>query len=327
MSVEPSRNVEPYDTLFLVNPNANNGKVKDLWKKLHKKIYTGAPNLEAMGRINCHVTESAEEAIASCRKGILQGVKKIIAVGGDGTIHNVLRGMITDGDLTNHAIEFGIMPLGACNDFAMNLDLKVKILQEALEQLATGPSKAIDVGRVTYTTDDGDLEEDYFLNMVSIGLSAEVAKNLNLKNKKFTSLNYLNSLRKTWKTYKNPVILFAQSCEDAKDQITSVKTAVIANGRYSCDEWMLAPVAELDDGKFDITIIEKIKKTGILNMKNTAKKGGLLDQDGIIAFTAEKLRVSSINKENVTIEINGYTPGKLPASFDFLPSRLRVITG
>ncbi|MEC7838486.1 MAG: diacylglycerol kinase family protein [Chlamydiota bacterium] len=322
-----SMGIEPCDTLFLVNPNANEGKARKIWEKLSQKIYTGAPGLNEMHTIRCVVTQSSEEAISTCRDAVNTGVKKVIAVGGDGTIHTVIHGLISNGDLTNPEIEFGIMPLGNCNDFSLNLNLKTKSLSEALEQLASGPTKPVDIGRVTYTRSNGDLGDEFFLNMVSIGLSAEVANELNTKKKKFTTFNYLKSLKKVWKDYHPPEILFNFDQGATEQFQCSVKTAVIANGCFSCDGWKLAPDALLDDRLFDITVIEKMKLNDILTLKGKTKKGSFVHNEGVTTLTANKIRVSSPDQRNLTVEINGYTPGSLPATFEFLPNQLKVITG
>ncbi|KAK3194732.1 hypothetical protein Dsin_026042 [Dipteronia sinensis] len=164
-SISPRRR----NLVFIVNPLGANGKTGKEWKKL-------LPYLRSRLDTNCNVCESftsgPSHAIDITREAIREGADAVIAVGGDGTLHEVVNGFFWAGrPVTNHDREsahstaLGLIPLGTGSDFARTFGWK-NDPHEAIERLAKGIRSRIDVGVIS---GEGG-EAHYFINVADIHL-------------------------------------------------------------------------------------------------------------------------------------------------------------
>ncbi len=161
----------------------------------------------------------------------------IYSVGGDGTLNDVING------LSGGRAYLGIIPCGSGNDFIRNIDLQ---------------TKDIDLGKVN---------DRYFINIVSFGIDAEVASKVNQLNKNGGSKHvYPKGIIKTFPKFKSPSIIL----EDEQKDITILS---ICNGSYYGNGIKLAPHANIDDGQFDLYLVEKLTKLEILYLFSKLLKG------------------------------------------------------
>ncbi|MGB9856630.1 MAG: diacylglycerol/lipid kinase family protein [Dictyoglomaceae bacterium] len=215
----------------LVNPIANHGKGKKLFSYI-KGLFEGE-------RFNFDIefTKGKEETMRQVENALEKGADVVVAAGGDGTVNEVVNGLKGRGIL-------GILPIGRGNDIALSLKIP-KNLEKAVKILKNGKYFKMDLGLV-----DGR----YFVGITGMGFDAEVnitANNIKLKG----PLGYIISVFTTLRKYK------AKECEISFDGVNwkgKVTLVAIGNTKNYGGGMKILPNSQLDDGYFDICVIEKV---------------------------------------------------------------------
>ena len=224
--------------VFIVNPVSGRGKAL--------KVSLGIKKICEEEKLDyeIHYTNGPKDATRIAKK--VKGSKNIIySVGGDGTLNEVLNGVIGTKNM------LAVIPAGSGNDFYRTLS---KMDDEM---------PLIDVGKVN---------GKYFLNVVSIGIDAEVAKNAEVMKrlKVPTSQIYNASIVYTFFKYKFKDIEFSVDNTRSKNKCTIL---TICNGKMYGGGYKIAPEALLSDGYFDVYIVDKISKPTLPFLLGKLKKG------------------------------------------------------
>ena len=208
--------------VFIVNPFAGGGKSLKILNKI--KEVCNKENIDYIVRF----TKAPNDATKIAREyENLGGI--IYSVGGDGTMNEVLNGIVGSKNL------FGILPAGSGNDFH-------RVLM-AMDEI----SPTIDIGKIN---------DRYFINIACIGIDADVANNVSImkKTKIPASQIYNISILYTFFKYKYKDLEFNLNNSQIKDKFTLL---AICNGKYYGGGYKIAPNAELSDGLFDIYFAKK----------------------------------------------------------------------
>ena len=225
--------------IFIVNPISGKGKTLKAVDRIKKVCEE--ENLD----YEIHFTEYPKDATKIARK--YRFTKNIIySVGGDGTLNEVLNGIVGTKNL------LGVIPSGSGNDFYKTLS---KIDEEY---------PVIDIGKVN---------DRYFINIISIGIDAEVANNVSLMKKRKVPTNqiYNASLIYTFFKYKyKDIELLIDEKEQKKGKCTIL---TICNGQVYGGGYKIAPSAKLTDGYFDVYYVEKVNKPQLPSLINMLKQG------------------------------------------------------
>ncbi len=208
------------------------------------------------------------------------GYELVIAVGGDGTVHEVVGGLVAAaGDGT--AGTLGIIPLGTGNDFIKVLDVP-KDWRAACAKIAEGKTRRIDVGRVN---------DSIFNNNVGIGFDAQVGiEAQKIKRLRGTAV-YMAALARTMLlSYSTPSVTIQLDGETIEQRITLL---TIGNGRCSGGAFWLTPDALLDDGVFDVCIARGLSKPQILALVPFVMKGTHTKKSSVRMARAARISVHS----------------------------------
>ena len=170
----------------------------------------------------------------------------VVAVGGDGTINEVMNGLV--GGKTS----LGIVPVGTGNDLIRAIPVPVNI-EEAIDCLIAFQTKKIDIGKAW---------NRYFCNGLGIGFDAWVVKStLSVKKLRGTAI-YLYSVLKTIRTYEPPLVRLRYNDVDRSERFYLI---TVGNGISLGGGFKLTPMAVIDDGLFDLTIIRDLKKREVIH--------------------------------------------------------------
>lgn len=256
---------------FIVNPFSGGKEGKKTRKNLAEiSNYLSEKNID----YNFYFTERKGHAIEITRDLIKNGATNIVAIGGDGSLHEVLNGF---DNFENCA--FGIIPSGTGNDFATAMGLPTNAIEALKIILETKPKY----------TDFIQLPNVRCLNISGVGMDVEVLK-LYEQLKKKTKFGYTKCLIKT--LFKFKPINFNAYFDGDKQNFTSY-IACIANGTMFGGGLKICSIAKQDDGLLDFVAIGNMNKLSLINAFIKLKKGSLLKHKKIIHKTAKEITIES----------------------------------
>ena len=304
-------------TVLIVNPKSQGGRLGKRWTEIGETIGRAFPFEPA-------ITEGPGDATRLTREALRGGAERVVAIGGDGTINEVVNGFFDDaGAAIAPEASLGIIPFGTGGDFRRSVSLPTE-LADAAAVIAANHRRKIDVGRLEYTTMAGAPAARMFVNIASFGVSGVVDRLVNESGKKLGRLAFaVATARATW-SYTNQRV---QLVFDGTDRVeATINTVAIANGRYFGGAMMVAPNAELDDGAFDVVAMGDFGFGDLVKSGRRLYKGTHLTMDKVTARRARTVDAEPIDpKAVVELDVDGENPGKLPARFALVPSALWVV--
>lgn len=303
-------------TVVVVNPKSQGGKLGARWHEVSETLSRAFPFDEAM-------TTGPGDATRLTREALRAGAERIIAIGGDGTINEVVNGFFENGLAIAPEASFGVIPFGTGGDFRKTLKMPTEIT-DAAAVIASNQRTKIDVGKLEFTTMAGTPATRMFVNIASFGVSGVVDRLVNESGKKLGRLSFMYATaRATW-SYKNQRV---QLVLDGKDRVeATINTVAVANGRFFGGGMMVAPNAEIDDGQFDVIAIGDLGFRELITSGQRLFKGTHLTMDKVTARRAKVVEAEAIDPGAVVeLDVDGENPGKLPARFEIVPAALWTV--
>jgi diacylglycerol kinase (ATP) len=200
----------------------------------------------------------------------------IIVAGGDGTIHEVVNGMV------GGSAALGFVPIGSGNDFVRMMHIPHD-LSEAVDVIRTGRQITIDVGQ---------LGDEFFPNGIGVGFDAWVVKE-SLKIKRLRGIfMYLYAVLKTVFRYKNQTVTISVNGKSLEEDIFLV---AIGNGKSMGGGFLLNPTAEINDGQLDICIIRGLKFREIFMHLPKALSGSHVHLEQVEVVRSDKIDINAPN--------------------------------
>lgn len=299
--------------LIIVNPKSGRGLTEQKWASITVRLR------RHLGAFDTQFTAGVGDGIRIAEEEARRGRRRIIAMGGDGTISEVVTGILKSGT----DAEFGVLPRGTGGDFRRSLDLPAD-LEEAARKIVEGKPHPMDVGRIQYLDHEGGDFVRYFVNSASFGASGKVAGEANRSSKRLGgTITFLKATLKTTLTYDNPDVYL--TVDDGERARMRVITVFVANGRYTGGGMKVAPAAKLNDGLLDVVTVGDFKVPEILVKSHHLYSGTHLKLDKVSFTRAKKVYAEPAHpEEHVLLEVDGETPGRLPATFDILPNALSI---
>lgn len=257
-----------------------------------------------------HATEIVQEAITEDWDGIL-------SMGGDGTHNEVLNGFFDEnGALLRENLALGILPAGSGGDFARMI-YPTRDPIKAVKNLRNHKIQNIDVGHCRLLSEK---KSRCFLNLASLGMSAEVVRNANRGRKLFGGrITYHLGVLKTALSYKqHPIQL---KVDQNTVQSDKTRMIAIANGRFAGGGMMLAPNSSFQDGLLDVVIVGEMSGLATLFHSTKLYKGKHLALKQVDVFQGVDIHAEQTapDQGTVYVELDGEEVGQLPARFEILP--------
>jgi len=237
----------------------------------------------------------------------------VVAVGGDGTLNEVVNG------IAGRDVELATIPLGTGMDFGRTYGIPTKF-DAAVRVALEGEVRTIDAGRVTYRTWGGDPAERFFANVSSVGMSGAVAQRANGMSKllggKVTFFYALTRVFLEWQNTEVTVQL------DDTERHGRMHDVIVANGVWHGGGMKLAPDAAPDDGQFDVVLIGDVSKIDFLTTAPKIYKGKHVHHPKVEVLRSRRVEVDA--PVPLPIELEGEQVGTTPAAFSVVPGALRV---
>jgi diacylglycerol kinase (ATP) len=306
------RGSNPALVAAIINPAAGRGEAAAVWMKIRHHLKEP---------VETHETKAPGHASELTAQAIKRGVHTIVAVGGDGTINEVINGFFERGELISDRAALGIVPHGTGSDFIRMLRLP-EDKAEAAALIQNGNSRSMDLLKVRYTSLDGTLASRYSVNIASFGMGAAVASRVNRSSKIFgRKLSYVLELIRTATTFTgNSVSLTVDNEPTIETRITSV---VAGNGKYQGAGMLACPRAVIDDGLIDVTLIRFLRLPELIRNLRLLYNGEIYRHPKVQFLRVTKLRAEST--ESVPIEIDGEVVGRLPVEISVVPLAMRIL--
>jgi diacylglycerol kinase (ATP) len=292
--------------LLIFNAFAQSGRSKNLLKAILKAFTEYAIEFELAHTAGPgHATELAKGASRPEFDGV-------VSIGGDGTCFEVLNGLF--GPDHRGRLPLGIVPMGTGNAFAREFELYPANWQEAVQRIASGNVRSVDVGHVSCLQD-----EFYFLNIIGMGFVTDAGLAAR-KFKQFGTAAYtLGTLKEIFRLKSFPLSLLHDGVQ-IEEESTFIE---ISNSRYTGTNFLIAPSARIDDGLLDITLLRKISRFRLLRLFPTIFSGRHVNFEEVMCKRAGEIQINS--PEGKLLTVDGEFRGETPAEIKCLPGALQLL--
>ncbi len=269
-----------------------------------------------------HLTSRAGEASEVTREALALGARRLIAVGGDGTLGEMINGYFDrSGNPINADASVGLIASGTGSDFRRSL----RAHSINIGSLLRSEGVEIDAAQATFTTKDGQASR-VMINLASFGLGGEVVAIVNRWRDRLPrwfggQIRYAAAAVRALAAYRNVAV--EVTLDDERIEIESFLIAV-ANGRYAGGGMMFAPNALLDDGLLDVILTDHASRLDIIRELPRIRWGGHLKNPKVTERRAREVSITS--QPPLAVDIDGEMVGHTPARIRVLPGAVRFLT-
>lgn len=308
------KNIDYGKWLVIVNPNAGNRKGKRDWTEISNLLDTNGFSYEA------RFTERRYHAIELSREAIAEGYRRIIIIGGDGTMNEVVNGIFTQDYCNSKEVVLGMITVGTGNDWGKMYNIP-EDYNTAILAIKAGKTMLQDAGKVTYAL-NGGTEQRYFANIAGMGFDASVVNRTNIQKDhgKSGKASYYTALLRSLSDYQTTNTRVIVNDSEAENDTFSISIGI---GKFSGGGMIQTPEAIIDDGLFDITVIKSMTKFEIIKSLKKLFDGSILEHPKIISFKGDQIRIES--DPEINLETDGESLGHTPVEFEIIPKSIRAI--
>jgi diacylglycerol kinase (ATP) len=300
-------------TFLLINPSSRSGatarRVPEIETLMRRYV----------GEYQVLRTECAGDGERLACLAAERGATRLVIAGGDGTVSEAVSGLLRCGRA--NAVDIALLPLGTGHDFARLLGLGVD-LETTITRLSTGQRRRVDAGRIRCRSVDGSERVRCFLNIASIGLSVESVRWLAARGSEGRRgpLSYVMSGLVGIARYTTAAVIVRVDERIVHEGPLSL--AAVGNGQYFGGGMRVAPGASIDDGLFDVVVIEGLSSVASLLMLPRLLFGRHIGDPRVRVHRGAVIRAESAVE--MWIEADGELVGMLPGTIEVLPGAVRL---
>lgn len=307
--------------LMIVNPNAGVKKGTRDWPKIQRLLLAEKVDFDF------RLTTGRGHATGITAESIANGWRNICVVGGDGTLNEVLNGVLSypealaSGSSPN--VTLAMIPVGTGNDWCRMFDIPFDYLK-AIYILKQKKTFVQDAGKVTYYQKEVRMQR-WFMNVAGMGYDALVAKKTNILKEKGLGgpLTYMYFVFASLFQYKFIEAVVEVDGKPAyKGDIFSMNVGIC---KYNGGGMMQVPYAIPDDGLLDVTLIKRASKWMVVRHARKLFDGSLVSLPMVETYKGKNIRIRSTGK--VFLETDGESLGHTPFTFEIVPRCIKVVTG
>ncbi len=299
--------------LLVVNPKSGGGRTASVISDLR------AATERRLGPVDVVTTERSGHAIELAEQGAREDRELIIAVGGDGTFSEVANGILRAKKTTR----IGFIGQGTGGDFRKSLGIEHR-LDRYLDALASKNERTIDVGRARFNARDGQ-REHFFVNILSAGMGGLVDEYVATGSRALgpTAAYFIASTKALLRVKRGNL----RCVVDGSPEIMRFRSYMVAicNGRYFGSGMHIAPMAKLDDGRFEVVSMDAPSKIAFATYSRKIYDGSHLTH--VKHFSCKRIDIDLENedaRETFRLDVDGEPLGGLPLSIEVMPRALTV---
>ncbi len=302
--------------MVIVNPNAGKGKGKKDWTKISDFLKKANISFEV------EFTERKGHAINLTIDAIASGFRKIITVGGDGTLNEVVNGIFSNNFCPATEIVLASIPVGTGNDWGKMFGIPLDY-EKAVRVISDNKTLLHDIGTISFYN-GSEKNNRYFINIAGLGFESVVVRKTNIQkdNGRGGKLIYFYNLLTSLLSYKNTK---AEIIIDGEITHANVFSLNVGNGRYCGGGMRQTPRAIPTDGLLDVTVINGMGKFEIIRNLRILYNGRILQHPKIDGYKCKTIKVNS--ETAMYAEADGESLGQTPAEFGIIPDALKIVYG
>ncbi len=309
--------------LLILNPRSQSGKTGERAAELERVVE------RYVGEVDRAHTERPRHAIDLAEQAARDGRSAVIAVGGDGTIHEVANGLMRAFDAGAGALPtLGIIGQGTGGDFRKTLGIAHR-LDKYCEAIAKKRTRKVDVGRFRYRDRSGDEAQAYFINILSVGMGGLVDQYVAESSGAMggTLAYFVASARALLQSEVGILDCVLQEKGQAREVEIHTRQIAICNGRYFGGGMEVAPMARIDDGMFEVISLGAASKLKFALGSTSIYSGKHVDKPETEIFRCDKIDIRLRNdsiRDIFPLDVDGEPLGTLPLSIELVPGALEV---
>ncbi len=266
-------------------------------------------------------TDRARQAQSLTIEALEKGCDFLIAIGGDGTLNEVVNGYLKSGGQKKHKVVLGVLPWGTGNDFVRTVGVERSVEQLGL-LIRTSSVRNIDAGKMKIGAPEETQEEKYFVNIADAGFGAEVVSEVNgVHLRKIIlggTMTFFLAIFLKFFQYKHKLMRISW---DGFTWEGPVLTLVVANGQFFGSGYGIAPDAQIDSGKFQVVLAGNVTMLDYFKNFGNLRKSKHINLPDLNYHFTDHVNVVPLG-EKVLIEADGEIHGTAPLRFECLPGVL-----
>lgn len=302
------------NTKLIVNPMSSRGKMAQRWPQIERVLRLEQFHYEAA------FTQGRGHAVELTQAALKAGFDLIVAVGGDGTLNEVVNGMLeASGKAANPEAVLGVISTGTGSDFVRTAGIPRDAMEAARYLARATGILPLDIGEMTYDS-GGKQVSRYFANVAGMGFDAEVVERTEKNGKRGGgTLPYLSTLVSTISAYRNKDV---ELCIDDREIQGRMNSIVVCNGKYFGGGMRVGPNATLDDGFLDVILIGDMDTLEVIVNTRKIYNGTHLSLQKVSEYRARTVLVKP--RQRMMIQADGELIGEGAATFRIHPAALKL---
>jgi diacylglycerol kinase (ATP) len=301
---------------FIVNPRAAAGFAGRSWPTIK------ALARDRLGPFSAHFTTAPGDAIRLTRQALNQGAEVVVCVGGDGTLNEVVNGLMGEDRPVRPETMLGFIPRSTGCDLAKTVHIH-RELDRALDVIKNCHTRILDLGRIRYQDHRRQPPYRYYHNVTSFGLGGEVDERANRTTKAFGGfLSFLWAMLISLLKYDKKKIRL--KVDDSFDGEVTIWNVAVANGQYHGGGMWVAPGARVDDGLFHVTVVGNLTLPQVFLNLPKLYNGKIYQVAQVSSFVGK--RVEAFSDQRVLLDVDGEQIGALPVVIEMVPRAVHLIT-
>lgn len=300
---------------FIVNPASAHGKTGKQWPAIEQHV-------KDMGMSATTIfTTGPGAATTLTREALRNGAHTIVAVGGDGSINEVVNGFFDEqGNHINPDAKLGIVTAGTGCDLVKSLAIPTAV-NAALQIISHGHTRIIDLGLCEFQTENGKRMTRYFVNNAEVGIGGATVNRVNHFKYLGGFLGFMIGALLTTLSYRNTDNTISLNGDPPKSG--RFNGIIAANGRYFGGGMQIAPAAAIDDGQFDIILLGDLSRLEVLANFPRIYAGTHIKHPKVKVEHARTIHITS--QQRCLLDMDGEQPGQCEVSMRIIPHALQVI--
>ena len=296
---------------FIINPVSGKGINQSTIDEL-KAFF-----VKRIGDFDYTFSDNTEDIVTQTRLALKMGYEQIVAVGGDGTVHQVVNGFFENGNHINAEASLAVSNLGTGSEYFKTLQAgnrKLSWMQMIIEDRI----QEVDIGYVNFASNK--LPNHFFVNMAGIGISSDIT---------LIKSRYPGWFPKSLK-YIAPTVQAIIGHQPTKAVVTldeqeievNLTALFVCKGTYAGGGMKFGAGADLRDGYFDVTVVGDFKVAELLSRLDRLYSGDVSKIKGVQKLKAQNIKVTS--QTPIGVELDGENCGSTDLSIELKPKFLKV---